>query len=433
MNLTSPELEAAESGLIGAALTDSRVALDVDLSPECFLSPRWGTVWKAVTKGPVDPIELAARTPGIELADLSGAIASAGTLANVHNWATLVREAWVKRQLLSINSALTGDINDDITTVRSRIERLEGSTGRKLPRLNDLLTPDYSNPGGLPSGLELERVVPGGIPRSRVTVIMGESGNFKTTVVNNMIWAMAKAGHSVLDVSLEDSDALTSHRFMARFTGIPYGKFSEAHLMTPAERRLVDNISAEQRELAGNVIMGGSVPPNIEEIIRLARYHKQHDNLAAVFIDYLQLLDGPSKLKEHEKIAHVLRAAQLSAKRDNIAYIFTSQVKQDVDTRDDPRPRITDGLGSSAIRTHSKLTVGVHRPSKYFFEPRKGTHYTSPYKKHHDIAPNGKTWYKNLLELHVLKNVVGEAEVVLHATVDPPTGVIEPISIKEYL
>jgi len=274
----------------------------------------------------------------------------------------------------------------------------------------------------LNTGLGLERVVPGGIPPDKVTTLFGESGNFKTTVKNNLVWNLAEQGHTVLDVSLEDADDLTTHRFIARGTGISYGKIATGDL-TDRER---ESIAAFNSSTGEKVVMAGDIPPNIDEVIRLARYYKRSLSLRAVVLDYIQLLDGGN---ERETLNEILRKAQLAAKRDKIAYIFVSQVKQDVDTRDDHRPRITDMLGSSALRTASKLSVGVYRPALYKPTPSKTSLYYNLFTNH----PQGAELYAQLLELHLIKNVLGEAHVQVHCRVQPETGLLEPFDMRKYI
>lgn len=438
MNLTSPELKAAEDSVVAAALLDNSVYREVDLRSEHFLNPKWAAVWTqiglAVEAGTqVDGLQVCDNITGVSPNELSHVLATAGNPALAPSWATVVREHWLSRQLTAVNASLTGNPTEDLSTVRTRLERLEASTGRKLPTLDRLLTPDYGKPSGLPSGLGIGRVSPADIPKGRVTVVFGETGNFKSTVVNNMLWAMVSAGNKVLNVPLEDANELNSMRFLARATQIPYGRLEAGYLLTPAEKAKVAGVSPEFRKICSNVIMGGEIPPDIDEIVRMARYHKQHSGIDAVIVDYLQCLEPPRHMqrrKEYEFTKYVMRRLQAAAKRENLAFILVNQIDKEASRRlDDPRPREADMLGGSSVRQMSKLTIGVHRPSKYYPEPSgKAGHYTNCYANAYHNRPDGRQWWKNLLMLYVLKNVAGEPDVIVHAEVDPPTGVITAIS-----
>ncbi len=443
-NITTPELIEAENNVVGATLLDASVYTEVDLRPDHFLNPKWAAVWteigKAIETGaPVDGLLIADSIKGIDPNELSRVTVTCGSPALAPSWATIVREHWTSRQLQAVNASLSGEATADIATVRTRLERLEASTGRKLPTLNTLLTPDYGKPNGLPSGLGIERISPTDIPKGRVTVVFGETGNFKSTVVNNMLWAMVNANNKVLNVPLEDANELNSMRFLARATGISYGRLEAGYLLTPEEKVLIEAVPQSFKAKCGNVIMGGEIPPDIDEIIRMARYHKRQHNIDAVIIDYLQCLEPPRHLNrkaDYEFTKYVMRRLQAAAKRENLAIVLVCQIDKEASRRlDDPRPREADMLGGSSVRQMSKLTIGVHRPAKYYAQPsEKLSHYTHCYLKSFHNRPDGPEWWKNLLALYILKNIAGEPNVVLHATVDPPTGVITPIvNINEVL
>jgi KaiC/GvpD/RAD55 family RecA-like ATPase len=60
---------------------------------------------------------------------------------------------------------------------------------------------------GLPSGIGLECLVPGGIPRDKVTTVFSDEGTFKTTLVTQIAYTIARSG-PVTVVTLEDSAEL---------------------------------------------------------------------------------------------------------------------------------------------------------------------------------------------------------------------------------
>lgn len=431
---------SCEDALIGSLMLDPKVYDEAGLQPEQFLNVAHGAAWKAagelLSEGVTpDPVTVANKCQSVKVSDLSALMLESPGGNNTVYYATQVRDAWVTRQVSVINSdfdrwSKSGVSGAEmLTRLRKRIESLESATGRSLPTLGEVVESEKrivkrGRPHGLPSGLGLERVVPGGIPPDKVSTLFGESGNFKTTTKNNIVWSLARAGHRVLDVSLEDSDELTAQRFIANELGISYGAIASDSL-SEVDRGAINEFVPGRA--AGNVIMAGDIPPNIDEVIRQARFLKRTQSLRAVVLDYVQLLDGGT---DRDGLNEIVRKMQLSAKRDSLAYIVVSQVKQEVDFRDDHRPRVTDMLGGSALRTGAKLSVGVYRPSLYEPEVRsKSNRYYNLFTN----VPDGDKIYSNIIELHIMKNVVGEANCVLHAIVDKPTGRMLPFDIKPYL
>ena len=234
-----------------------------------------------------------------------------------------------------------------------------------------------------------------------------------------------------MDVSLEDSSQLTYARFVAQGHGVPYGELA-------AGTRPMPEISELDREVLGRIVDGSRVAPDIKTIIKTAKA----EQVAAVFIDYVQLIEGCSG--DHATLAEAMRLMQLAAKDDGIGYVVVSQVKQDVNyranTRDgqgrlvgDPRPTINDTLGSSSIRTHSKLGLAIFYPWKYCKAP---TSSTGPYRAYTNWVNNypagveaAMNLYQSVIEIIVDKNVLGPSKVAVHATVDWPTGLVTPIDL----
>lgn len=433
--------QVAEESSLALALTD-RSNFDVlNLRHWMFFDPKIAAVWKELERRAdagrdFDVVSIAADIEGVEPSYLSRLLVEQSSLITPAEVSGVVRDEFVARQIQMLPVELEElEPVEQLRRVTERLERIELSLGKKLPTLAEVTRTEVAHilrgeqQCGLPCGLGIERVVPGGLPTDKVTILFGESGNFKTTVKNAMMFNLAAAGYTVLDAGLEDSNELTSQRYLSRKTSIPYGEFSAADNIDA--KRTAQLNAFEPEELASRIILGGELSPNIDEIIRLARYYKRECGLHAVFIDYIQLLEGPARRDERTQLTHVMRRCQNAAKRDKIAYILVSQINQKVDYRDDKRPLENDLFGSSTIKQFAKLILGVYRPSKYSYEPeRSSRHYLDQrYYELHASDPAFADEYARLLELHVLKNVVGETAIV-HADVDAPTGVVTESGIR---
>lgn len=260
--------------------------------------------------------------------------------------------------------------------------------------------------------------MPGGIPRDKVTTIFSEAGNYKTTFKNHLLISMAERGHRVLDVSLEDSSELSAHRYLARLSGVPYGLISGG-VMTADQVALLD-VTKLAREVADRVLVVDNIDPTPDNIFRCALEHR----VSAVAVDYIQLLSGAGSLKD--RLDDMVFKAQRFAKRQRIAPILISQQKQgnERDEKDDPRPKKGDALGSSAMRTGSKLLMGLFRPYHYCKSPSNPKGPYGQYARFISANPAHADVYPDLLECWILKNVLG-AELPVMLRVQPETGVME--------
>lgn len=440
--------EAAEKALVGTALIDDAVPDKVAIRVDHFGSIVWRSVWQGILDlrrqgKPLDHLVLASYltqrgAPESVLTSIGEAMFSVPTATNADHYADLIRDKWLVREV----SGLAGELQSGgrsgtelVALLDGRVNQLMATSGAKLPTLDLVIRAELDalrSPiaVGLPSGVGLEKVVPGGIPIDRVTTIFGESGSFKSTVKNAFVHSIASAGHVVVDCSFEDSNSLTAARWIARDTGIPYGE------LAARQRRLVDP-KLPSEAAAGRVIAAGDMAPTMDEVVRVARQYKRIAGAKAVVVDYIQLLEGPS---QKEALDDVMRRAQILSKREEMAVILVSQVKQDIGTnyeRKNPRPTMYDPIGSSAIRTATKLGIGVFRPFNHCKAPVDDEGPYGPYAKLREAWPEGPEdfdkIYPEFLELIVAKQVAGVAPSTAYCRVNPATGVIKPFDMERYL
>lgn len=274
---------------------------------------------------------------------------------------------------------------------------------------------------GLPSGIGLEGLVPGGIPRKKVTAVFADEGTFKTTFVAQMIYAMSMAGYNVLNVTLEDSAQLVAHRYLARKTGVSYGRI-HGGVLTPEETELV--LAAKVSPDAKHVYIVDDIEPRWERVVAGCEAVPGCD---ALIVDYLQMFGRDPTILDN-----IVFSAQRYAKVKNIAIILVSQrVKIEKDDPN-PRPKTSDMFGSSAMRMGVKLAVGLFRPSAYCPTPTNAKGPYGAYCRFVSANPAHAEIYPNIIEVHVTKNLLGPGGA-LWCRVTPETGVIEPFNMLEYV
>lgn len=274
---------------------------------------------------------------------------------------------------------------------------------------------------GLPSGVELEALVPGGVPRGKLTTVFSSEGNFKTTFVAQMAVAVAQAGFVVLNITLEDSASLVAHRFLARLSGVPFGLI-HAGVLTEDQKDLVT--STELSSTARNVHVVDDLEPRWERVEAAVRALPVVDLL---IVDYIQMLG-----RDPAMLDNAVFGAQRLAKERNMAVVFVSQRTKVEHKDDNPRPETSNMFGSSALRMGCKVAVGLFRPWSWCFAPASLKGPYAMYTKWLSANPAHAAVYPNVLEVHVTKNFAGPPGAY-HVVVEPATGVITPFSLKEYL
>jgi replicative DNA helicase len=450
-------VQGAEACLVALALFGDGSVTTSGPEAKHFFSIRHQTVWSAATalaqrNELPDLITVADELERHGRLEPVGGLAYLSKFANVapsveltERYSEIVREAWMGRELRRVASEVPFQLDNGAgilevaDRLRAFVDRMETVSEATAVTLDLAVAEERSRivadierveagevpEAGLPTGLGLEDgIVPGGIPRDRLTLILGETGTYKTAVKQVISDSIAASGKYVLDFTLEDSAELTAQRFLARHTGIPYGRIA-ARELSRAEIRLIDVLQPAAREVASRTIVVGNVPATIEEAVRLSRYWTRKVPLAAVFVDYIQLIETNKRDNEAQAVGEICKKAQRAAHRDKLAWVLVSQMNRRYADREDKRPQLTDLYGSSVIAQTCKLAIGIYRPAMYEPEPAE----SSQWRRWYANAPNARVKYQGALELIVRKNVVGEIGVMHPVVVDRPTGRIEQVTL----
>jgi len=427
-----------EHALIGRALIDPGIVPETGLFPIYFANSKLAEVWGNIlhrrdTGKPVGPVEVAAdfSDPVTTLTLLTECTVNAAFEGTHASYADQVRLEYQRRRLSvaladAQNTLHSAELPDVISNTIATLEKILRLSAVDRPNMRTEIEEEIeaviSGTGliqGLPTGLGINRVVPGGLPSDKVTVLFGETGTFKTTLKANIIDGIANSGRGhIIDFTLEDSNELTRQRAIARASGVSYGKFA-CREFTDDDIGRITQVKSSVYDKYNNVTVISDGLPSPDEIIRVARQTK---GVCAVFIDYIQMLDW-GRRDEREMLTNAMYKFQRAALRDRVAYVVVSQLNDDklhARERRDARPELRDLFGSSTIRNACKLAIATYRPAKY--GPPK-----SPTDKqmYGELYSTNEEEYADIIELIVRKNVIGESDKRLRVTCNRTTGLME--------
>jgi replicative DNA helicase len=117
---------------------------------------------------------------------------------------------------------------------------------------------------------------------------------------------------------------------------------------------------------------------------KVALLAKTRPKLSAVFVDYLQLIEGCSgdaNNTEASNIGHVTRALKQLAVRTGIDIFLLSQVNRGVESRNDKMPTLSDLRASGRIEEDADIVMFLLRPC--YYDPQK-----DPYELAISVAKN---------------------------------------------
>lgn len=122
------------------------------------------------------------------------------------------------------------------------------------------------------------------------------------------------------------------------------GRLSEAPILVNDNRAMtVQGLRAEARRLKG-----------------------EHENLALVIVDYLQLLRGTGRYNAREQeISEISRALKILAWELNVPVLACSQLSREVERRPNKQPQLSDLRESGAIEQDADLVAFLYREDYY--------------------------------------------------------------------
>jgi replicative DNA helicase len=253
---------------------------------------------------------------------------------------------------------------------------------------------------GISTGIEaLDKRIGGWMPH--LTIIGGRPSSGKSALAITAIYHAARSGHGVYFWSGEMPGRVVSNRLLAVETGISVAKQTRGDL---DGREWEDLVHAQAMMASWPVVIDdqSSVTPAMLRQ-RVKAVHRKMP-LGLVVIDYLQLMGGEHSDESKETVPAASRAMARLAKELDVPVVALSQVKREVDLRDDKRPHQADLLWSGALEADARTIIMVYRESYYLARSRPQR---KPFEDDEKFSKREGQWNTALEAAH------GRAELIL--------------------
>ncbi len=218
---------------------------------------------------------------------------------------------------------------------------------------------------GIPTGFIDFDNLTSGLQPGNFIVIAARPGMGKTTLVLNMAQNIAieqKRPVAIFNFEQPAQDIalrMLSAESQIDFQRLRTGKFSDeywGHLC-----QIVGRLS--QAPILINDNRGMTVQGLRAEARRLKG---EHEDLALIIVDYLQLLRGSGRYNAREQeISEVSRALKILAWELNIPVIACAQLSREVERRPNKEPQLSDLRESGAIEQDADLVAFLYREDYY--------------------------------------------------------------------
>lgn len=213
---------------------------------------------------------------------------------------------------------------------------------------------------GIPTGFrELDRTLLGLQP-SDLIILAARPGKGKTSFALSIARNVAvEAGYAVGIFSLEMSKIQLAQRLLSAEAMISSHAFKTGNIKKselPELLRAIDTLSSAK------IFIDDTPSMTVTELRTKARRLKNKEDVKLIIIDYLQLLQGDSNLKDrYQQVSEISRSLKILAKELDIPVIAISQLSREIEKRkDDPRPRLSDLRESGSIEQDADVVIFLY-------------------------------------------------------------------------
>jgi replicative DNA helicase len=384
----SPE---AEKGVLAGVLDQPEIAIEVFaiLGEEDFFDPRHRLIYRTARSldGKGMPIDLytviseLGRTDDLTQAGdtqyIAGLADEVPYLTNALSYCQIVRDCSLLRQFLAVAGngmekvystnvsavELLDEISQkifDIGTTSSqrdffKVSELTAETVRMIESLRD----SAGGLTGLSTGIDpLDRLTTG-FHGGEMNVLAARPGVGKTSLALNIADCIAKQRKgAVAFFSLEMTAAQLTQRLVCSKAGVGLQAIIDG---TIAPRHYEDlRKAARELEDLPLYINDSSGISSAEIRAKTRRLAQKEKGVAAVFVDYLQLMQGADDVENHQlRVARNSSDLKGLAKDLDIPVIVLSQLSRGAARREGP-PKLSDLRDSGAIEQDADLVMFLH-------------------------------------------------------------------------
>ena len=218
---------------------------------------------------------------------------------------------------------------------------------------------------GIPTGFTDFDLMTSGLQRGDLIIIAARPSMGKSTLVLNMAQNIAiEQELPVAIFSLEMPTQQVLLRMLAAEARINFSNLRTGNLTGEDWTGLTQAVSSLMSvPIFINDMRGVSVQTIRAEGRRLKG---EHENLAVIIVDYLQLLSGSGRYAGRvEEISDISRALKTLAWELDTPIIACSQLSREVEKRPDKRPLLSDLRESGAIEQDADLVAFLYREDYY--------------------------------------------------------------------
>jgi replicative DNA helicase len=308
------------------------------------------------------------------------------TATHVANYAKMVREKKVLRDLISASEEIGLNAFDESQEVDQLLDRAEKSIfsigqksltqaflsiGSIIPQVYEGIEQRSQQTGqyrGIPTGFKQLDNMLSGLQRSDLIILAARPSMGKSSLALDIAKYIAVYQNLPVGVfSLEMSKDQLVERLLASQANIDSWRLRTGKLQDGQGDNDFSRLQAAMGSLSeAPLYINDAGMANMLQIRAMARRLQQDKGLGLVVIDYLQLMDHTNKYASPiQQVTENSRSLKMLAKELNVPILVLSQLSRAVEQRTPHRPMLSDLRESGAIEQDADVVMFIYREDKY--------------------------------------------------------------------
>ena len=312
---------------------------------------------------------------------ISGIAESTPTAGNVESYAKIVWEKHIQRETAKSARKLyetsfndinkTNEILDSHSKLVDELKTIHPSKLKDIETIVDETVEHVSNGTNIISFNNVHLDAPaGGMTRKEITVLGGRPGHGKTTLMINIIRCLLKNDNKVMLFNREMSNTEMMKKIVVMEShDLSYQDIRRGNLKKDTQKQF-DETAIRIKEDYKNLTMYDDVRTLEEALVEVSRYKPD-----VIIDDYIQLISMPEKLERRFQLEQIMYEYKWICKKENCSALLLSQLNRAVETRQDPKPRMSDFAESGVIEQTAESAMFIWYP--YNFDDTQNSPYES--------------------------------------------------------
>lgn len=311
---------------------------------------------------------------------LKGMAESVPSVSNIESYCDILEEKYYLRSLIIASREIIDNAQNSSLDAKTLLDSAEqkiydirkGKDAEGLTKIESIILDSYQHLQqitgedkdkylGAKTGFSKLDQITSGLNKSDLIIVAARPGMGKSAFALNVATNMCKRSNKEVAIfSLEMGKEQMVTRMLSSESLVSNGVLRSGSLEVEDWNKLAEGAASLSEMPIYIDDTAGITVPQMKAKLRRMR------NLGLVVIDYLQLMESPSKHSSRvTEVSEITRQLKLMAKELNVPVICLSQLARGPENRQDHRPMLADLRESGSIEQDADIVLFLYRDGYY--------------------------------------------------------------------